>query len=88
MHCLSHHWHRGQCLMVNKAPTKNDQRIAVLWSQYLPERIIVRLANHNHKHGANEIQFAACWVNSGNQGASGDTTHAHGGHVGLISSYR
>ncbi len=54
----------------------------------LPERIIVRLANHNHKSEAKEIQFAPQWIVGGNQGASGDTSHAHGGHVGLISSYQ
>ena len=74
---------------MSRSVTKKTTRgIAVLWPSVLPERINVRPANHNHKSTAKEIQFACQWIVDGNQGASGDTTHAHGGHVGLISSYR
>ena len=73
---------------MSRSATKNGWEIAVSQPPVLPERIDVRLANHNHKSGANEMQFAPQWIVGGNQGASGDTTHAHGGHVGLISSYR
>ena len=73
---------------MNEAPTKNGQRIAVLWPSVLPERINVRLGHDNHKSTAKEIQFACQWIIAGIQGASSGTAHARGEHVGLIGSYR